>query len=142
KISLRFDRRSSTAISTPQATRSIEVVVQALPQSVWVRGITLKSTITMSGGGLIDSFNSGDPFKSTNGLYDVTKRQSHGDVGTLNSASSDLKSTYVYGSLSYSGTTAVKNTTNVQGQVTTPFAATVSDTSSPNYTPTAGQTYA
>jgi len=130
KISLRFDRRSSNAISSPQATRTIEVVVQALPQSTWVRGITLKGSITMSGGGIIDSFNSGDPFKSTGGQYDVTKRQSHGDVGTLNSGTSNLNSTYVYGSLGYSGA-AVKNTTHVQGTISTPFNASVPSTSDP-----------
>ena len=65
--------------------------MQALAQSVWIRGITLKGAITMSGNSVIDSFNSGDPFKPTNGLYDLTKRQSHGDMGTLNSGnSSDL----------------------------------------------------
>jgi hypothetical protein len=133
KISLRFDRRSSTALSSPQATRSVEVIVQALAQSIWVRGITLKSTITMSGGGTIDSFNSSDPFKSTNGLYDVSKRQSHGDVGTFNaSGSSNLGSTYVYGGLVYSGA-AVKNTTHVQGTISTPFNASVPATSNPNW---------
>jgi Tfp pilus assembly protein PilX len=133
KIGLRFDRKTNNAISSPQATRTIEVIVQALGQSTWVRGITLKNTITMSGGGLIDSFNSGDPFKSTNGVYDSTKRQSHGDVATTSSGNSNLNSTYVYGSLAYSGS-AVKNTTNVQGTISTPFNATIPATSDPNWT--------
>src|SRR6202040_924687 len=51
KIGLRFDRKSNNALATPQATRTIEVVVQALAQSIWVRGVTLQSSITMSGGG-------------------------------------------------------------------------------------------
>jgi hypothetical protein len=133
KISLRFDRRSNTAVSTPQATRSIEVVVQALPQSIWVRGITLKGAITMSGNGTIDSFDSSNPFKSTSGQYDASKRQSHGDIGTLNSGSSNLNNTYVYGNLGYSGS-AVKNTTHVQGTVSTPFNANVPATSDPGWT--------
>jgi hypothetical protein len=134
KIGLRFDRKTNNAIISPQASRTIEVIVQALAQSIWVRGVTLKSTITMSGGGVIDSFNSTDPFKSTNGQYDVTKRQSHGDVATTNSGTnSNLNSTYVYGSLSYSGS-AVKNTTNVQGTISTPFNATISTTSDPGWT--------
>jgi len=93
----------------------------------------------MSGGGIIDSFKSSDPTQSNNGLYDVTKLHippnyygAHGDVGSLNGASSDLKSTYIYGSLGYNGT-AVKNTTNVQGAISTPFSATVSDTSAPSW---------
>jgi hypothetical protein len=132
KIGLRFDRKTSNALSSPQATRTIEVIVQALAQSIWVRGITLQSTITMSGGGLIDSFNSSDPFKSTNGTYDPTKRQSHGDVATINSGNSNLNNTYVYGNLTYSGS-AVKNTTNVQGTISTPFNATIPATSDPGW---------
>jgi hypothetical protein len=133
KIGLRFDRKTNNAIASPQATRTIEVVVQALGQSTWVRGITLKSTITMSGGGLIDSFNSSDPFKSTNGVYDATKRQSHSDIATTNSGNSNLNNTYVYGSLAYSGS-AVKNTGDVQGTISTPFNATIPATSDPSWT--------
>jgi len=133
KIGLRFDRKTSNAISSPQATRTIEVIVQALAQNIWVRGITLKNTITMSGGGVIDSFNSSDPFKSTNGAYDITKRQSHGDVATTSSGNSNLNNTYIYGNLGYSGS-AVKNTGNVQGTISTPFNATIPSTSDPSWT--------
>src|SRR6266404_2913553 len=133
KIGLRFDRKTSNALVSPQATRTIEVIVQALGQSIWVRGITLESTISMSGGGLIDSFNSSDPFKSTNGIYDSTKRQSHGDVATISSGNSNLNNTYLYGSLAYSGS-AVKSTTNVQGTISTPFNATIPATSNPAWT--------
>ena len=133
KISLRFDRRTSNAVSSPQATRSIEVIVQALPQSVWVRGITLKNTITMTGNSVVDSYDSNDPFKSTGGMYDVTKRQSHGDIGTLNSSgTSNLNGSYVYGSLGYSGP-AVKNTTHVQGTVSTPFNTAIPSIADPNW---------
>jgi hypothetical protein len=134
KIGLRFDRKTNNAIASPQATRTIEVVVQALAQSIWVRGITLKGNITMSGGGTVDSFNSSDPFKSTIGLYDATKRQSHGDIATTSSGTtSNLNNTYVYGSIAYSGS-AIKNTTNVQGTISTPFNATIPATSDPGWT--------
>jgi hypothetical protein len=134
KIGLRFDRKTNNAIASPQATRTIEVIVQALAQSIWVRGVTLKGAITMSGGGTVDSFNSSDPFKSTNGQYDVTKRQSHGDIATTNSGtSSNLNNTYVYGNLAYSGS-AVKNTNHVQGTISTPFNTTIPTTSDPTWT--------
>jgi hypothetical protein len=134
KIGLRFDRKTNNAIASPQATRTIEVIVQALAQSIWVRGVTLKGTITMSGGGTVDSFNSSDPFKSTNGQYDVTKRQSHGDIATINSGTnSNLNNTYVYGNLAYSGS-AVKNTNHVQGTISTPFNTTIPATSDPTWT--------
>src|SRR6202011_826532 len=134
KIGLRFDRKTNNAIASPQATRTIEVIVQALAQSIWVRGVTLKGAITMSGGGTADSFNSSDPFKSTNGQYDVSKRQSHGDIATTNSGtSSNLNNTYVYGNLAYSGS-AVKNTNHVQGTISTPFNTTIPATSDPTWT--------
>jgi hypothetical protein len=64
---------------------------------------------------VIDSYDSSNPFKSATqsltyngvtysyGQYDSTKRQSHGDVGTNSGTGSDLRSTYVYGNLSYRG---------------------------------------
>jgi len=132
KIALLFDRKAGAAITTPQASRTIEVVLQPIANSIWTRGITLKNWIVMSGGGVIDSFDSSNPLKSTNGLYDVTKRQSHGDVGTLDSTSSDLHNTYLYGNLAYSGP-AVKNTANVQGTISTPFNTTIPATSDPSW---------
>jgi len=102
--------------------------MQPLTNSLWSRAITLRNDITMSGGGTIDSFDSSSPFKSTGGLYDPAKRQSNGSIATLNSGSnSDLKSTYVYGGLTYSGS-PVKNTTNVQGTIATPRSARPSPT--------------
>ena len=132
KISLIFDRKSGTALGStpPFATRTIEVIAQPLSSSDWMRGITLINWISMSGGGWIDSFDSSDPFKSTNGLYDSLKRQNHGDAGTTNSTSSDLRNTYVYGSIAYSGP-AIKNTKNVQGTISTPFNPKIPPTADP-----------
>jgi hypothetical protein len=135
KISLKFDRFSSSgsgAIGTPQAARRIEVIVTPVSKSVWARGVTLKNKMMMSGGGWIDSFDSTNPFKSTNGQWDLAKRQSHGDVGTLNSNNSDLAYTYVYGSIQYSGN-AIQHATNVQGTISTPFTTPIPDTSNPTW---------
>jgi hypothetical protein len=142
KIGLRFDRKTSNAIVSPQASRTIEVIVQALPQSMWVRAITLKGAITISGGGsFVDSFNSSNPFKSNNGLYDVNKRQSHGDIATASSGTnSNLNNDYVYGNLAYSGP-AVKNTTDVQGTISTPFNTTIPDTKDPASDGSGGYTW-
>jgi hypothetical protein len=123
-----------------RVTRTTEVVATVQTQNIWARSITLRNSITMSGGGVIDSFNSLDPTKSTGGQYDATKRQSHGDVGTTNSTGSDLNSTYVYGSLAYSGP-AVKNTKNVQGTISTPFNPSIPTTSDPGATWVPTSTY-
>ncbi len=130
KISLKYNRVAGGNTANPQATRTIEVVALPTSQSIWVRGLLMKNVINMSGGGWIDSFDPTSPFKSTNGLYDIAKRQTNGDIATVNSTGSDLRGTYVYGDLAYSGP-AVKNTSNVQGTISTPFTASIPDVSAP-----------
>jgi Tfp pilus assembly protein PilX len=133
KISLQYDRFSTSGpgtIATPQAARRIEVIVTPVSKNIWARGITLRGQIQMSGGGWIDSFDSTSTFKSTNGQWDINKRQSHGDVGTANSTGSNLSQTYLYGSLAWSGP-AVQNIQNVQGAKVTPFTPDIPDTSDP-----------
>jgi hypothetical protein len=133
KISLRFDRKSGSAITTPRASRTIEVIAQPISSSVGSRGIVARKTFLMSGNGFIDSFDSSNSLYSTNGQYDQSKRESHGDVGILDSTGSSLANgTYLYGSLSYSGP-AVQNTQNVQGAISTPFNVNVPEVSTPNW---------
>jgi hypothetical protein len=120
KLSLRRDRQSGATLTAPRATRTIEVL--AKPNSPYRRAILLDKRFTMGSGGIIDSFDSSDPTKSTNGLYDVAKRQSNGDVGVNDTeGASDLKDSYVFGDVAYSGPT-IQNTDNVQGPITTPFS--------------------
>src|ERR1700730_9249229 len=64
---------------------SLAEVLIAVTSGGRARRITMRNSINMGGGGVIDSFNSINPLKSTNHLYDVTKCQSHGDTATLNS---------------------------------------------------------
>ena len=121
-ISLQFDRFTGTANAGPhgQAARRIELVAVPVAQSIWARAISTRNGIQMSGGASVDSFNSSNPSESTNHLYDPAKRQSHGDIGTTNNDTADLRNTYVYGSIQYSGP-AIKDTINVQGGISTPF---------------------
>jgi Tfp pilus assembly protein PilX len=145
KLSLRRDRNSGAALTAPQATRTVEVL--AIPRSDFLSALLLDKKFNMSGGGWVDSFDSSDSAKSTLGLYDVAKRQSNGDVGVNDTqGASDLKSTYVYGDVAYSGPDyfvthpEIQNTTNVQGDVTTPFSKPVAPVPAPggswNPTPT------
>jgi hypothetical protein len=133
KLAFRFARLAGGSVATPQASRTVEVIAQANAGSIWVRGLLMKDKIQMSGSSYIDSFDSSNPLKSTNSLYDQNKRQSHGDVATLNTNGSDLGSEYVYGNLAYSGSPAVKNTQNVQGTISTPFNATIPTVSDPTW---------
>ena len=134
KISLRFDRNAGTAVTTSQASRTIEVIAQPVATSAGGWGIVSKNTFIMGGNGFIDSFDSTNPFKSTNGLYDQSKRQSHGNVGILNSTGSTLQNgAYLYGNLTYSGP-PVQHTQHVKGTISTPFTATVPSVDAPNWT--------
>jgi hypothetical protein len=134
-LSLHFNRKTGATITgtganVPQVTRSIEVLLSPVGLSIWTRGVTLRKSLVMNGGGFIDSFDSSDPLKSTDSQYDITKRQSHGDVGIIDSTASTLNGNYLYGNLTYSGP-AVGKTSNVQGTISTPFNATVPPVTAP-----------
>ena len=124
KLSFSNDATSG-ALHLPQVTRSIETLAQPLSASMWTRAMVVQNWMSMSGGAYTDSFDSTDPTKSTNGQYDVTKRQRHGDVASnVSGNSSDLRSSYVYGNASSNGG-AIKNTANVQGTVYNNFSTTI-----------------
>jgi hypothetical protein len=89
-------------------------------------------TILMNSSAVIDSFDSTDESKSTNGLYDPDKRQSNGNIFINLNTKSDLRNAFVYGDLNYSGP-AVKNTSNVQGVITTPWNGTTSPVNDPTW---------
>ncbi|MEO5717913.1 MAG: hypothetical protein ABIR29_05005 [Chthoniobacterales bacterium] len=125
KISLRFDRFSGTAVSTPQAARRIEVIATPVTNSQFPRAVTMENWISMNGtSSIVDSFDSGSNLYSNNGQYVFSKHKSNGDVGLVLSSKgnnvSNLKDNAIYGSLQYSGP-AVKKTTGVKGTVSSPF---------------------
>ena len=94
--------------------------------------IVVAKTISMSGSAIVDSFDSTDPLKSTNGLYDPAKRQMGGNIFVINNTGSDLRNAFVYGDLTYSGP-PVKNYANVQGSFATPCNATMSAVNDPTW---------
>ncbi|MGB8353162.1 MAG: hypothetical protein WCD79_04685 [Chthoniobacteraceae bacterium] len=124
---------TSGLVSAPQVSRTIEVLAQPTGAKPFFEAMTLQSSIQMSGAGTIDSFDSSNPAMSTNGLYDSTKRQTNANIGTLNSFGSDLRNTFVYGSLAYTGP-APQNDGNVTGGVTNPFTTTINPVSNPTWT--------
>lgn len=141
-ISLKFNRKTALAATatTQGPTRTIEVVLAAVTNSIWGMGGLLKGALTMSGGGTMDHFNSNNIL---NHQYSTAARSSDNTemlIGMLNGNGSNLSNTFVYGAISYSTTGAVpKNTTNVQGGLTSPFNGTPPTTSDPVWTP--DQTY-
>jgi Tfp pilus assembly protein PilX len=143
KFSLIFDRKSvagTGTISSPVASRRIEVIAAPQTKNVSAYGVVLRNSIYMNGNTLIDSFDSSSSSKSTNGQYDSTKQQSHANVATVNSTGSNLNNEPIYGSLAYSGP-VVKGTGGVTGTISTPFNASPPDTSNPLWTALAANTY-
>ncbi len=137
-LMLHFNR---TGGSTLGPTRKIEVILKPLFSSFMP--VLLRNDLDMSGGGVIDKFNSNttptstflsspDTYRST--VYNDTL------VGILNADGSDLKNTFIYGEVAYSTTGAApKNTNNIQGtpKLTTPFSSTIPSVSDPAGTPDA-----
>ncbi len=133
KLSLQVNRYTGAAVGTPQAIRMVEILAQPLTSSPFQNALLLNKKINMSGGGIIDSFNSSDPTKSTNSLYVLAKHQSNGKVGINDTqGASDLKSTFVYGPIGYSGP-AIANTNNVQGTITSGFSSPASPVLAPTW---------
>jgi hypothetical protein len=95
-------------------------------------GVVVAKTISMSGGAIVDSFDSSDPSKSTDGLYDPAKRQMEGNIFIVSNTGSDLRNAYVYGDVTYTGP-AIKNSTNVQGVIATPCDATIAPVNDPTW---------
>ncbi len=135
KLSLVTDRDTGKAVTRPFASRTVELILK--PQSRG-RAITLKGTLQMPGGnGLIDSFDSSDPTKSTNGLYARLKAQKNGDVGMMNSTGSDLQGSTINGNLFYNPTPPI-GIQHVNGTMSGGFNATIDAVPGPpaNWAPT------
>jgi hypothetical protein len=86
----------------------------------------------MSGSAVVDSFDSSDPLKSTNGLYDPAKRQMKGNIFIIDNTGSDLRNAYVYGDVTYSGP-EIKNATHVQGAIGTPCDTPIAPVNDPTW---------
>src|SRR5436309_4621881 len=86
RLSLRWERFTSGVLTphlltTPQVSRRIETVVR--PVSAFDQAIMSVGVVDLTNQNIVvDSYDSGDPTKSTNGLYDPAKRQENGDIAT------------------------------------------------------------
>jgi len=137
RLGLKRNRDTGTAVAgAGLVSRTVEVV--ARPSSLFTRAITLTNAITSnSSQSYLDSFDSGDTAKSTNGIYDPTKRQQNAEIGTLDSTGSALSGMPIFGNLKYSGP-APSGTQGVTGQITTPFTQTTPPVVKPTWTTVSG----
>src|SRR5262249_24342298 len=64
----------------PQVARTVEVLAAPATSFPYMRPLTVKGAITMTGGAWTDSFDSSNPLYSTNTQYDWTKHRTRGDI--------------------------------------------------------------
>lgn len=99
---------------TPHASRRIEAIVR--PVSSFNEAIMSVGTLDLTNQNIVvDSYDSRDPAKSTNGIYDVTKRQQNGDIATDGDIL-DASGAHIYGDVATnSGTaTGIGNITGIE----------------------------
>jgi len=122
KLTLRsqrfIDALFTSETSTPHAARRIEAVMQ--PLSSFDQAILAIGVLDLNNQNIVvDSYDSRDSSKSTNGLYDVTKQQENGNIATDGSIL-DAGGAYVYGDVSTNSGTAT-GVEHVTGEQRTDF---------------------
>jgi hypothetical protein len=123
KLSLRWERftngvLTSHAISTPQVCRRAEAIVR--PVSSFAQAAMSVGTMDLTNQNIvIDSYDSRDPNKSTNGLYDVAKRQENGDIATDGNLI-EAGNAHIYGDVATNSGT-VSGAANITGTERTDF---------------------
>src|SRR6266513_3299380 len=87
RLSLRWERFTNGLLTSkplddgPPVSRRIEAIVR--PVSAFDQAIMSVGVVDLTNQNIVvDSYDSSDPTKSTNGLYDPAKRQENGDIAT------------------------------------------------------------
>lgn len=114
KLSLAHDRYNDDSVMDggPVAHRVVEAI--AKPMSAFRMALFGKRTIDMTDHNIVvDSYDSRDTTKSTNGFYDVNKRQWRGDIGT-NGTVINAGNAHIYGTAN-TNEGSVLNADNVTG---------------------------
>lgn len=123
KMSLRFERftngiLSAHAIDTARATRRVEAVVK--PVSSFDQAIMSVGQLDLTNLNIeVDSYDSRTSTKSTNGLYDVAKRQQHGNIAT-DGQILEAGNAHIYGDVATNSGVAT-NIANITGIERTDF---------------------
>jgi hypothetical protein len=123
KISLRWERFTngilmSYPINSPRVSRRIETIVR--PVSAFDSAIMSVGSLNLTNQNIvIDSYDSRDPNKSTNGLYDETKRQENGNIAT-DSNLIEAGNAHIYGDVATNAGT-VSGAKNITGTERTDF---------------------
>jgi type II secretory pathway pseudopilin PulG len=135
RLSLRWERftngvLTAHAISAPQVSRRAEAIVS--PVSAFGLAIMSVGTIDLTSQNIvIDSYDSADSTKSTNGLYDAAKRQENGDIATDGNLI-DAGNAHIYGDVATNAGT-VSGAANITGVERTDFYQDVIPVTAPSW---------
>lgn len=143
KLSLRRDRTTGASVGTaPRATRTAEILAEPMAAYPFKYAIVCKELFDIHTLSKVDSYDSGDAAKSdfgpftTYGVYSPAKKQSNGDVGTLDTLHDwNFNSAHIWGDvlLPVPAAQAV-NATNVHGSVIKDFKFEFPPEASPGWT--------
>jgi hypothetical protein len=137
KYSLRKDRVTGGSLTQPHVTRTVEVIVR--PKSAFSVAILSQTSVVFTNHNIVvDSYDSTDPTKSTQGQWDIAKRQTNGDVAT-NGTFISAGEAQIFGSLYTNGGT-VSGISNVSGQIHDDFNQDLQSIKAPVWTPSATST--
>jgi hypothetical protein len=124
KLSLRWERFTNGVLTAhalsdaPQVCRRAEAIVR--PVSSFAQAAMSVGTMDLTNQNIvIDSYDSRDPFKSTNGLYDAAKRQQNGDIATDGNLI-EAGNAHIYGDVATNSGT-VSGAANITGTERTDF---------------------
>jgi len=113
-----IDNLFTSETNAPHAARRLEAVLQ--PLSSFNQAILSITTLNLTDQNVVvDSYDSRDPAKSTNGQYDVSKRQQHGNIATDGDLL-EAGNAHIYGDVSTNSGTAT-GIGNVTGVIRTDF---------------------
>src|SRR5205814_3071307 len=110
RLSLRWERFTNGVLAphlltTPHISRRIEAIVR--PVSSFDQAIMSVGVVDLTNQNIVvDSYDSTDPTKSTNGLYDAAKRQQNGDIATDGNVI-DAGNAHIYGDVATNSGTVV-----------------------------------
>ncbi|MEO7317964.1 MAG: hypothetical protein ABIZ56_03135, partial [Chthoniobacteraceae bacterium] len=135
KFSLVSDRRTGQRVAGPQSTRMIEAI--AKPVGAFRLALLAIDRVDLTDQNIVvDSYNSRDTAKSTNGRYDPAKRQENGDVAT-NCEAIQAGRAQIYGDAMTNGGT-VFDSDNVTGEIRDDFYQSSFAVRRPDVAPDAG----
>ena len=135
KFDLIYDRLTKARVVYPRATRMIEAV--AKPVGVFGNAILGDESVRMTDHNIVvDSYDSRDDSKSTNGKYDPAKAQENGNVST-NSSDFDAGHAHIHGS-AYTNGGSVEDSENITGEIHNDFYQELPSVTAPGISPDPG----